>query len=161
MSATRSLLLNGFMGTGKSTVGRRLADKVGAPFVDPDVLVAERAGRPIPDIFAAEGEAGFRARETEALSRVVSAANGAVVALGGGALLQSATRRALLATTCIVTLTASATTLLERTRGDHRPLLGATEGRRGASKNSWKRVATPTPNATQVSPRMDGASTTL
>ena len=55
------IVLVGFMGAGKSTVGRALADRLGLPFLDSDTVIEERAGRSIAQIFAAEGEAGFRA----------------------------------------------------------------------------------------------------
>src|SRR6187551_617567 len=63
----RPLLLSGFMATGKSTVGRRLAEREGVPFLDLDALVIERSGRSVVQLFAERGEAGFRALEREAL----------------------------------------------------------------------------------------------
>ncbi len=83
----RALALAGFMGTGKSTVGRAVAARVGLPFVDLDDVVAADAGRGIPEIFAEEGEAGFRVREAASLARV-AAGPPVVLALGGGTLHQ-------------------------------------------------------------------------
>jgi shikimate kinase len=79
----RTVFLIGFMATGKSTVGRRLAERLDRPFVDLDEMVQEEAGRTVREIFAAEGEPGFRARERAALERVLGGP-AAVVATGGG-----------------------------------------------------------------------------
>lgn len=76
--------LCGFMGVGKTKVGRLLAAKLGYPFVDLDVEIESRAGKRIAEIFAASGEAGFRRLEQEALERTGELED-AVVALGGGA----------------------------------------------------------------------------
>ena len=80
------IALTGFMGSGKTTVGRLVADALGCPFMDLDEIIVRKAGRGIPDIFAAEGEAGFRRREKQALEQTVAkyAETTAVLALGGG-----------------------------------------------------------------------------
>jgi shikimate kinase len=80
----RPLFLVGMMGAGKSTVGRLLATKLAVPFVDLDERIAAEAGATIPEIFADEGEDGFRNREAAALVRACSA-GAAIVAAGGGA----------------------------------------------------------------------------
>ena len=80
------LFLYGPPGSGKSTIGRLLAERLGLPFTDLDAVIVETAGRPIPQIFAEEGEQGFRAREKQALADM-AARRRHVVALGGGALL--------------------------------------------------------------------------
>ena len=82
------IALTGFMGSSKTTVGRIVADALGCPFVDLDEAVVRDAGRSIPDIFAAEGEAGFREREWKALCRTVRkyGETTAVLSLGGGTL---------------------------------------------------------------------------
>ena len=85
------LFLYGPPGSGKSTLGRLLARRLARPFVDLDAEIEKTAGRPIPDIFAQEGEAGFRARERRALEEVARRPS-AVVALGGGALVDGAAR---------------------------------------------------------------------
>ena len=83
-SPNPQIYLTGFMGSGKSTVGPLVGARLGRRFLDLDDLIAERAGRAIPAIFEAEGEAGFRRREADAL-RAVSREDGrAVVATGGG-----------------------------------------------------------------------------
>lgn len=76
-------VLIGMPGSGKSTVGKLLAEKTGKEFVDADTLIAEKAGCTIPDIFATQGESGFRALETEVLAQV-GKASGLVIATGGG-----------------------------------------------------------------------------
>jgi shikimate kinase/3-dehydroquinate synthase len=118
-----TLLLNGFMGSGKSTVGPLVAERAGVPFVDLDAAVVARAGASVPQIFAAEGEAGLRRREADELSRLLAEPGRRVVALGGGALLDPVRRRAALAQTRVVTLTARAETVAARTSGPGRPLL--------------------------------------
>ena len=80
---TGNIILVGMPGSGKSTVGKALAAALGRPFVDTDALITEAAGRAIPDIFAAEGEAYFRALETEAVKKA-GMMSGIVIATGGG-----------------------------------------------------------------------------
>ncbi|MCW2983305.1 MAG: bifunctional shikimate kinase/3-dehydroquinate synthase, partial [Conexibacter sp.] len=94
----------GFMGAGKTTLARELAEARGVAHVDTDALVVERFGRPIADVFAAEGEAAFRAAEEEAVLRVLGAGAGAgaVVSLGGGAVLSERVRAALAAHTTVL-----------------------------------------------------------
>lgn len=89
-----SVFLIGYRGSGKSTVGRRLADRLWQTFLDSDDLVVRAAGRSIKEIFAAEGEAGFRDRES-AVVRELAMLSEHVVALGGGAVLRAANRTAL------------------------------------------------------------------
>jgi shikimate dehydrogenase len=78
-----NIVLIGMPGCGKTTVGQALAQALNRPFVDADAVIAERAGMTIPDIFAAEGEEGFRRRETAVLSDL-GKASGTVIATGGG-----------------------------------------------------------------------------
>ncbi len=84
VSADAPIFLVGFMGSGKSTVGRLLAGRLGWSFADLDERIARAAGMPIPEIFAREGEPAFRRRETEAL-RAAAAERRTVLATGGGA----------------------------------------------------------------------------
>ncbi|MFO7982072.1 MAG: shikimate kinase [Desulfuromonadales bacterium] len=83
LSEVKTVVLIGFMGSGKTTVGMELARRLKLRFVDVDSVIAEQAGRTIPEIFAREGEEGFRRRETQALESLY-AVDGAVVATGGG-----------------------------------------------------------------------------
>ncbi len=80
----RPLFLVGFMGCGKSTVGRRLARELGVAFVDLDRVVEAEAGLSIPEIFAREGEEGFRRREELSLEGILADRRAMVVATGGG-----------------------------------------------------------------------------
>jgi shikimate kinase len=110
------------MGAGKSTVGASLARRLGRRFVDTDAEVERAAGRSVAEIFAGEGEAGFRRRERAAIEACRDAA--AVVALGGGAIAQPGAREALGRAGRVVYLRARPATLLARI-GDaaSRPLL--------------------------------------
>ncbi len=90
-----NLVLTGFMGTGKTTVGREAARRLGRAFVDMDDVIAARAGKPIPRIFAEDGEAAFRALEA-AVCAELSAQDGLVIATGGGALVNASNRRVMM-----------------------------------------------------------------
>lgn len=110
------------MGSGKSSVGPALARRLGRPFVDNDRRIEEAAGLAIPEIFAREGEAGFRTRESRAIEEVAGC--GAVVALGGGAIAQPGAPERLAKLGTVVYLRAGVDVLLSRIgeAGD-RPLL--------------------------------------
>ncbi len=111
------------MGCGKSSVGRRIASLTGHRFVDTDELVAQSAGRTIPEIFASEGEAAFRDIEQRALEDLVGVA-GVVLATGGGAILRESNRLALKNIGIVAWLDAEPDALYERaTRSQRRPLL--------------------------------------
>ncbi|MFY9270781.1 MAG: shikimate kinase [Candidatus Manganitrophaceae bacterium] len=84
----KNIVLLGFMGTGKSVVGRRLAAALGRPFVDSDRVIEEKAGKPVSEIFADRGEAEFRRLETEAVAEL-SDKKGSIIATGGGVVLNS------------------------------------------------------------------------
>jgi len=88
------IVLVGFMGAGKTTVGRLLAAALGLPFRDADAVIEERAGCPVPQIFADRGEPAFRALERETVAGLLDGPR-AVLALGGGAVEDAATRRLL------------------------------------------------------------------
>ena len=125
----RNLVLIGMMGSGKSTVGRRLAAKLHRPFVDTDRLVEKDAGCPVAEVFASEGERGFRAREAEAI-RAVAALRGQVVAVGGGAVVDPQNVTQLRSTGDLVWLSADPRELARRVvegRGPRRPLLDQAE----------------------------------
>lgn len=119
----RNIILVGPMGSGKSTLGRALAARLARGFVDVDARIEADAGKSIPALFASEGEAGFRRRETQALAAVL-AGTPAVIATGGGAVLDAGNRAAMRAAGTVVYLTVDPATQLARLRGDTgRPLL--------------------------------------
>ena len=91
----RHLALTGFMGAGKTTIGARVAERLGRPFVDLDAAVEAEAGAAIPELFAERGEPAFRALEEEQARRALAGGEPLVVALGGGAVLSAATRAVL------------------------------------------------------------------
>ena len=125
MESARNVVLVGPMGAGKSTIGRALADELGAAFVDTDTLIEDRSGASIAWIFDVEGEEGFRDRETATI-RELSGSRGAVIATGGGAVLREENRRLLRAMGAVVYLETSVKQQLARTRRDRkRPLLRA------------------------------------
>lgn len=120
-----SLALTGFMFSGKSSVGRALARRLGLEFVDLDTRVVRRAGKSIERIFSEDGEPAFRRLEREALARALPKP-GRVIALGGGAIADPANLELLRRHSCVVWLKVSPETVLERwrsSRGRVRPLL--------------------------------------
>lgn len=123
------LLLQGFMGTGKTTVGRLVAERAGARFLDLDEAIVARAGRSIPDLFAMEGEASFRKLEAAALREALAGPEPTVIALGGGALLDRDQRRRALSVARVVTLSATPGVIASRTTEPGRPLLDAASSR--------------------------------
>jgi shikimate kinase len=112
-----NLYLIGYRGAGKSTVARLLAETLGWPCVDMDQLLESRSGLSIREIFAAEGEAGFRLREA-ALLEEISRLGRHVVATGGGVVLSSSNRRLLRGSGRAVWLTADSRTSWQRLQGD-------------------------------------------
>jgi shikimate kinase/3-dehydroquinate synthase len=117
------LIITGFMGTGKTTIGRLVAQRLGRPFVDTDALIEARAGRSIARIFAEQGEAAFRQIEAD-LCRELSAQAGLVIATGGGMLIAPANRQLMESCGRIVCLTASPEAIIQRiAHVGNRPLL--------------------------------------
>jgi shikimate kinase len=110
------LFLVGYRGTGKTTVGRLVAAKLGWAFVDADDRLEAAAGKTVAEVFASEGEVGFRGREAVILAELAALEN-TVVATGGGAVLRPANRTHL-ATGFVVLLTASPSVIGKRTAGD-------------------------------------------
>src|SRR4051794_10502177 len=110
-----NLILAGFMGTGKSTVGPIVARALDMPFLDTDRLIEQQSGLPVSEIFARHGEPAFRVLEHEAC-HIVAAGASHVVAIGGGALLDPTSRTVLEATGVIVLLTCRSDVLVERLR---------------------------------------------
>lgn len=118
-----NVVLVGFMGSGKSTVGRMLAERTNRPFIDLDEDIIADAGRSIPEIFAAEGEAGFRQREAHSLGRALDKQD-VIVAAGGGAPLPDENWRQMREGNCVVSLMAAPAELARRLNGSKgRPLL--------------------------------------
>jgi shikimate kinase len=117
-----SIALIGFMGTGKSAVGKALAQKLGKELIALDDLIVAKAGKTIPEIFNQDGESRFRELEIEAV-REVAAKKNAVIDCGGGVVLNAINIDRLKKESVIVCLTASIPVILKRTPGDTRPLL--------------------------------------
>ena len=123
MGHPQNIILVGFMGTGKTTVGRRLADALGMTFVDMDDVIVERAGKPIPRIFEEDGEPHFRNMERQ-LVRDLAAQPGLVVGAGGGIVLDPGNVADFSATGLVICLWAEPQAVLDRVAGDtNRPLL--------------------------------------
>ncbi len=101
-----NIVLTGFMGTGKSSTGRVVADRLGWPFIDLDERISARAGKPVARIFAEDGEPAFRQMEAEACQELSEGA-GLVVATGGGAVLRAENRAALLSGGIVICLEAA------------------------------------------------------
>jgi len=124
----RNIVLLGLMGAGKTAVGRLVAQRLARPLTDTDAMVEAQARMPIAEIFASEGERGFRRRESEVV-RQASALRGQVIAVGGGAVLDPANVTHLRATGDLVWLAASVEVLAERVGDDPvRPLLAGGGG---------------------------------
>ncbi len=120
---SRPIILVGMMGAGKTTVGRRLAARLGRDFVDADREIEARCGVPIATIFELEGEEGFRQREAGLLDELSSRSN-LVLATGGGAVLRAENRARLRERGFVVFLRAGAAGLWQRLKRDRvRPLL--------------------------------------
>lgn len=117
-------MLVGLMATGKTSAGRRLAERLGRDFVDSDAQVVSRTGRSVREIFESDGEAAFRRLEAEALAEALGRPAPVVVGAAGGVVLDAG-NRARLADAVVIWLRAEPATLARRvTTGDHRPLLG-------------------------------------
>jgi len=119
----RSVVLVGMMGAGKSSIGRRLALRLGVPFVDADTEIEKAASMTIPDIFAVRGEGEFRAGEARVIHRLLDSGP-QVLATGGGAFMNADTRAEIGAKGISVWLKAEFDVLMKRIRRRHdRPLL--------------------------------------
>src|ERR1700684_3379087 len=120
----RSIVLVGMMGGGKSSIGRRLAARLGVPFVDADTEIEKGAGMSIADIFARHGEADFRSGEARVIARLLDGGP-QVLATGGGAVMNADTRAAIKAKGVSIWLSAEFDVLMRRInkRKNDRPML--------------------------------------
>ena len=119
-------ILIGLMGSGKSSIGRRLAKRLGCPLIDLDDYIVEKAGKSIPEIFTEQGEEAFRDMESEVLREVLG--QPAVIATGGGAIMREENRRLLKLHPPLIWLKASPEFLAKRIDGDtNRPLIAPGE----------------------------------
>lgn len=122
-SGARTIVLVGLMGAGKSTIGRRLAARLRMPFVDADDEIERAAGMRVAEIFERFGESGFRDGERRVIARII-AGPPCVLATGGGAFINDATRALILEQATAIWLDADIDTLVARVaRRDTRPLL--------------------------------------
>ena len=125
-----NIFLVGLMGAGKTTIGRLLARRLDMTFIDSDHEIEARTGATIPWIFEIEGEASFRRREADVI-RELTAGSGIVLATGGGAVLDPASRALLAERGTVIYLRASVSSILQRTAHDkNRPLLQTADPRR-------------------------------
>lgn len=120
----RAIVLVGMMGSGKSSVGRRLAARLGLPFVDADTEIETAAGMTIPEIFAQRGETEFRDGERRVIGRILATRSPLVLATGGGAFMNAETRERIAELGISVWLKAEPEVLMRRVRKrSNRPLL--------------------------------------
>lgn len=118
----KNIVLIGLSGCGKSTVGRRLARKLRMPLLDTDVMIEEKSGRTIPDIFAAEGESGFRDRETACVKEAAEK-EGVIISTGGGVILREENMQALSKNGLVVFIDRHPSHILRSTSLGDRPLV--------------------------------------
>lgn len=124
----KNIILTGFMGAGKTTVGRILARTCGFDFVDLDEMIVTSRGKPIKEIFAEEGEEAFRNYETETLLSLKDASR-KVLATGGGIILRAENRQLLKKMGMVVYLRASFETIVKRvSKSNQRPLADLSRG---------------------------------
>lgn len=130
----RTIILIGFMGAGKTTIGTRLAEKTGLLLVDTDAMIEEMAQMTISQIFALKGEEAFRATETRVLEELLNRKEELVISVGGGLPMREENRRLLKQLGTVVYLKVSAETVLKRLEGDTtRPLLAGPDGKERVS----------------------------
>ena len=126
----RNIVLVGFMGSGKTTVGKLLATKTGMPLLDMDAMIVKRTGKSINEIFADEGEAHFRTLE-RTLVQELAATEGNIISTGGGIVLNPDNIADFEKTGLVVCLLADAETVLDRVKQDaSRPLLAGDKERK-------------------------------
>jgi shikimate kinase len=138
------LVLTGFMGAGKSTVGAAVAEAAGVPFVDVDAEIEARAEMAIPEIFAKKGELWFRRTEERVVRELLASEPEGVLALGGGAVESAKTRDLLGRHPLVVWLNPSPDTAWARVKGSGRPLAtdrGRFERRAASREAAYREVA--------------------
>ena len=135
----KTIVLMGFMGAGKSTIGKSLAKTMNCEFIDTDAYIEKEQGRKISEIFEKDGEVVFRDMETDLLKRLQERTDGFVLSLGGGMPVREENRKLLRNLGCVVYLKTSKEEILRRVSGDrNRPLLqgGALEDKVTALMNA-------------------------
>jgi 5-deoxy-5-amino-3-dehydroquinate synthase len=140
------VVLVGLMGVGKTTIGKRIATRLGMPFVDGDAELERRSGQSVRELFTIEGEEGFRQREAEVLDDLLRAEQPTVIAAGGGVVVRPENRERLRSAPArVIYLRADPAFLATRvTRKDHRPLLDGDDPagalvRLAAERDGWYR----------------------
>jgi shikimate kinase len=132
--SVRNLILVGFMGSGKSSVGREIARRCQLRFLDTDSMIRKKCGKSISEIFAVDGEAAFREEEHQALLSL-RGAHQSVIATGGGIVLASRNRSLLRSLGAVIWLTAEEEVIWERvSRKSTRPLLQTDDPRSTVTK---------------------------
>ena len=136
----KHVIMTGFMGAGKTTVGKALAEKQKVPFLDTDQLIEEKAGMTISRIFEIQGEEAFRKMETSVLEDLLKRNDQTVISVGGGLPLRDENRELLRKLGTVVYLQVKPETVLERLKGDHtRPMLqGGDAGERARSQLEYR-----------------------
>lgn len=139
----RWLVLTGYMGAGKTAVGRRLATRLDRPFVDADREIEERAGMAIPEIFSLRGELWFRRTEETVVRELLAGEPAGILALGGGALESARTRGLVGRVADVVWLRASVEVAWGRVKDSDRPLATGEErfARRALAREAAYREA--------------------
>lgn len=124
INKNKNIILIGYMGSGKSTVGKKAARALEYTFLDTDALIEETEGMAISELFETKGEAYFREQETETIRRLLQAPKGNIIATGGGLPMKEGNAELLKKLGTVVYLKAETETLMERLSGDTtRPLL--------------------------------------
>ncbi len=137
----KNIILIGFMGSGKTSVGMRLAKNLSYTFLDTDSLIVEKEGRSISEIFETSGEEYFRTLETELLIELNTNLEGAVLSTGGGMPMKEENKKLLRSLGRVIFLDASKETILQRVEGDtKRPLLASSNREEKIQELLMKRI---------------------
>jgi shikimate kinase len=128
------ITLVGFMGSGKSYIGKKLAQRMGFAFKDMDELIEKKAGQSVPEIFSKQGEGAFRRLEKEVLAEVFHSDDRVVIACGGGVVLDVENRELLKSNSLVIWLYSSIGTSLKRIPKGTRPLLNCEDPEKEAQR---------------------------